>query len=283
MKKWIIPVAMILVVLFTACSGTSYTPNYDLSGITDVPLYPGNTGIKIDDAESILPDIIFSTTGAENGLVDTVYLIEGKVTDRGIDGEYPYFTVTTKKGAVWISDVSSATASPKPNQQTRYNLKTLETYYPLPEIGELVRVHAQYQGMSAVNKYPCFVYGSADYLAKSLARSSLNPLIAAELQSIPLFNGSKTEILSSYAYIEISKADLKQITAEDYEEFCAEIVADSHYNWVTIKCDDGTGINFPGSQYTIATYGKLDREGIVTTSIGDILQIPNGFEYKPCD
>lgn len=283
MKKRLIPIVLILMVLFAACSGTPYTPNYDLSGITDIPLYPGNTGINIDNAERVLPDTIFSTTGAENGLVDTVYLIEGEVTDRGIDGEYPYFTVTTKKGAVWISDISSATASPSPDSQPRYDLDILQNYYPLPEIGELVRVYAQYQSMSATSNYPCFIYGSADYLVKALARSSLNPLIAAELQSIPFFNGSKTEILGFYAYIEISKADLKQITAEDYEEFCAEIVDGSHYNWVTIKCDDGTGIQFPGSQYTIATYGKLDSEAIITTAIGDILQTSNGFEYKPCD
>ncbi len=44
----------------------------------------------------------------------------------------------------------------------------------------------------------------------------------------------------------------------------------SGYNWFTIICDDGTGINFVGSNTNVIEYGKLDDEGRINTLIEDI-------------
>ncbi len=111
---------------------------------------------------------------------------------------------------------------------------------------------------------------------------STNPLIAAELQRAPVYNGSRTDILGFYAWIHIEKTTLKQITVEEYTEFCETVVDNANYNWVSIICDDWTGIQFTGSQYTIATYGKINYEGVITQDIGCIKQTEDGFIYEEC-
>ena len=107
-----------------------------------------------------------------------------------------------------------------------------------------------------------------------------NPLIAAELQEGFVMNGSKTDVIGMYAYIHIDKSTLRESTLDEYTEFC-ETTADSIlYNWVSIICDDWTGIQFTASQYAIATYGKINYQGVITEDIGYIMQTDNGFEYQ---
>ena len=112
---------------------------------------------------------------------------------------------------------------------------------------------------------------------------SSNPLMAAELELGRVRNGSNTETIGVYAYIEISKETLREITEEEYLEFC-EAVADSPaYKWVAIICDDHTGIQFNNAQYSIATYGKISYEGIIQEDIGFIRYTTNGFVYEPIE
>lgn len=106
-----------------------------------------------------------------------------------------------------------------------------------------------------------------------------NPLIAAELQHGFVYNGSNTEVLGQYAYITISKSTLESISLDEYTEFCETVVDRSIYKWVSIICDDGTGIQFTGSQYVIATYGTINYQGVIIQAIGDIMQNETGFEY----
>ena len=100
---------------------------------------------------------------------------------------------------------------------------------------------------------------------------STNPLMSAELNVHDVMNGYKTEkIGGQYAYIEIPKAVLKNITEEQFAEFCQKRVADSGYNWVSIICGDGTGICFSGSLSIMATYGEVDSDGAILNGYGDI-------------
>lgn len=105
----------------------------------------------------------------------------------------------------------------------------------------------------------------------SVDAQSTNPLMSTELNVRDVMNGYKTQkIGGQYAYIEISKSVLKNITEEQFAEFCQKKVADSGYNWVSIICDDGTGICFSGSLSTMATYGEVDSDGAILNGYGDI-------------
>ena len=142
--------------------------------------YPGETGITIGDAEYYLPENIFTMTGEENGLAGTCYFVTGVVTETGEQDGYPYFIVATDSGDAWISDVSEMTREEAENRGFSLDTEKFETFYPHPEVGENVRVFAEYQGMSGATGYASFIYGDEGYLAEALARSSKKPLSAAE-------------------------------------------------------------------------------------------------------
>lgn len=107
-----------------------------------------------------------------------------------------------------------------------------------------------------------------------------NPLVAAELQVGDVMNGTRTDKIGEYAYIEISREKMKNVTIEQYAEFCSEVVKDSGYNWVTIDFGDGFGIQFQGSIPSISSYGSLDTERCITEQVGTIMMTgDNTYEY----
>ncbi len=108
-----------------------------------------------------------------------------------------------------------------------------------------------------------------------------NPLIAAELCTDFVLNGSKTDVIGQRAYIKLSKSGLKEITLDEYREFCEAVVDNSIYNWISIICDDGTGIQFAGSQYFFASYGAIDYEGCITQEEGVIHYTGEEFIFEP--
>ncbi len=110
-----------------------------------------------------------------------------------------------------------------------------------------------------------------------------NPLMKAELQVSDVASGSGEKI-GEWAEVTIQKDVLKAVTQEQYAEFCESVVKDSGYNWVTISCGDGTGIQFAGSISFVATYGNLDNEGCITETIGTIMVEEDGtYSYTPAE
>ena len=105
-----------------------------------------------------------------------------------------------------------------------------------------------------------------------------NPLTQAKVKTAEVMNGSGTEKIGERAYIEISKEDLQNVTQEDFKEFADTVVKDSGYNYFTVICNDGTGVFFGGSGIIIVSYGKLNDEGMLEETVGDILLQDNG-EY----
>ena len=105
-----------------------------------------------------------------------------------------------------------------------------------------------------------------------------NPLTQAKVKTAEVMNGSGTEEIGERAYIEIGKEDLQNVTQEDFKEFADTVVKDSGYNYFTVICDDGTGVFFGGSGIIIVSYGKLNDEGMLEETVGDILLQDNG-EY----
>ena len=103
-----------------------------------------------------------------------------------------------------------------------------------------------------------------------------NPLMNAKIQIADVMNGTKNEKLGEWAEIQISKEILEEITQEQFSEFCNDVVNESGYNWFTISCEDGTGIQFAGSIPYVSTYGSLDNEGCIAESMGTIMVQEDG-------
>lgn len=111
--------------------------------------------------------------------------------------------------------------------------------------------------------------------------ASTNILLNAPVTVHDVKNGTKTEKIGEWAEVVVGKDLLKSVTNEEYAEFCDQVVKDSGYNWVTISCGDGTGIQFQGSISYIATYGKIDTDGCIDTAIGTIMLQGDGtYSYS---
>lgn len=113
------------------------------------------------------------------------------------------------------------------------------------------------------------------------AAESINVLMTAPVTEHEVKNGTKTEVIGEWAEIVVAKELLQATSMEEFVEFCNEVVDESGYNWVTITCDDGTGIQFQGSVSMVATYGTLDNEGCIVDAIGTIMLQEDGtYSYS---
>lgn len=256
--------------------------------------YPLNQDSTYARLAQSLPDIIYNTYGSENGLGGTIYKFSGTVVDYFTNGSngwtFENIVVDTGDGTVMITDFYSAI----------YNASVLEVgpevtkaYYPydvdnfvLPSVGETANFITVYAGYSMNSEMASFYLGANKSLYEMagiddpVVAMAENPLMAAELKEAPVWNGSGTEIIGYRGYIEITKAELKSITVDDYKLFCETVVDDSGYNWITIICDDGTGVQFTSSLYRWASYGTIDDEGIIITELGSINKTGDSFEYE---
>lgn len=107
-----------------------------------------------------------------------------------------------------------------------------------------------------------------------------NPLLSATFSLDEVKSGVGDNVLGQYGYIKIDKKDLKTVTNEQFTEFAEQKVQDSGLNWVSIICDDGTGICFAGSLSYLAEYGKIDTDGAILKSTGVIMLTDSGYTYE---
>ena len=118
-----------------------------------------------------------------------------------------------------------------------------------------------------------------------------NPLMEAEFQIADILNGTNTEKVGEYGYIEFSKNDMGQISEDQLLEFCDQRYSGSGLNWVWIMFEDGTGVHIgPGytEQMLYVTTNAEDRSystiGFITKMVenddGEIETL-DAFTYVP--
>lgn len=90
-----------------------------------------------------------------------------------------------------------------------------------------------------------------------------NPLLLAKFDTESLLTGDGT-IPVMRGYIKTTKRQLKLTTQEQFAEFVLRRVRNSGYNWVTLICEDGTGVVFTGNDIERPAYGDLDEIGRIT-------------------
>lgn len=134
--------------------------------------YPDAIGTDEDKLlMPFLPDEIFNTTAEENGLEGTLYKIYGTVEKitAGDDGVMDTIHLRTPDGNVVITNLAlSMEADSSFSELGEVDWDMVERLCPMPKVGELCRIFAEYQGFSETEQAPFFMYGSSDYLSEVL-------------------------------------------------------------------------------------------------------------------
>lgn len=116
---------------------------------------------------------------------------------------------------------------------------------------------------------------------KELYPEMYNILLDCKVKTADVMNGFGTDVIGRRAYIDILKSELLKVSEDDYKEFVEAVVKDSGYNYVSIMCEDGTGIMFSGSIYFIGMYGNLSKDGSIEECKGNItLQDDGTYLYE---
>ena len=138
----------------TELSGELTQSNIDKS----LKLYPLSTEESEYFVYSYIPEIIFSTTGAENGLSGNIYSFSGTMVGQHPELGPSYFVVATKYGVVLMMNIYN---------DVKDELPVEEEKYIIPEVGEEARFTCIYDGFSTVAGMPCFAYGNDELLLSS--------------------------------------------------------------------------------------------------------------------
>lgn len=102
--------------------------------------------------------------------------------------------------------------------------------------------------------------------------ATTNPLMKTRLQTKKFYSGDKSKILGSYGCISIEKDVLKTVTMDEFIEFAQNVVETATgLNWISIMCEDGTGIVFAGCETYCPMYGKIDEDGAILEGYKNII------------
>lgn len=183
MKRLIaIILAVITALSLAACENAEHTYDAQTTLSTEAANfkeYPGDTNIPIDDAQTVLPEKIYSTPASENGLDGIVYIIKGVITDsEEMDGA-TYFVIKTDDGNVAVCDMLDYDIEEVESVDT----DSLREYFPLPSVGESVIIAAEYIGFSDRIDLAMFVYGGSEYLSKALVAAAFDSLLETMSQT----------------------------------------------------------------------------------------------------
>ena len=169
MKKFFALLLSICMLLFLVACGTERSTadkqNDESQTIDDKDskLYPLSTNESVYSTYSDIPEIIFSTTGAGNGLSGTIYSFNGKMIGKHPKLDSSYFVVETKYGEALMMNVYN---------DIKDSMPVDEECYATPKIGEEARFTCIYDGFSGTAEMPCFTYGNDSFLLSTYTDSN---------------------------------------------------------------------------------------------------------------
>lgn len=220
----------------------------------------------------VVDGIIVSCKYTDNGKVKLV------VGYQMGDGSYQFFedyVDTTKSSIRYGADLLNSLST---NDTVRVCVWVVNSDFL--DYGNLVAIQKTGHTDNFVQDYIANAETESVTAQSSDSNSADSRLQNATLFKADVYNGTGSEAIGQRAYIVLPKSALLEITAEGYAQFVNSVVKDSGYNWFTIVCDDGTGINFAGSLSSFATYGEIDSEGSITNPIGYISLTEDGYVYE---
>lgn len=84
-----------------------------------------------------------------------------------------------------------------------------------------------------------------------------NPFLALTVETRPVMNGPGTERIGTWAFVEITKADMENVTGQQLHDFLESVSAEK-YNWFNVFFEDGTGLY--AFMPSFVEYGAVGRD-----------------------
>ena len=162
-------------------------PLFSFSAYAESPkTYPLSFSSKYEDYLTTAPKIIWSSTGSENHLGGSVYLLSGTV--EGIyeirsDEEtiIKYFVLQTDNGPVQVSDYEFFMRGICKTEEDLAVYESLmrdpELDSSFPSVGEAVYVMGTYVGFSRTYDMPSFLFGITEYFVNEYRLDAAKELI----------------------------------------------------------------------------------------------------------
>jgi hypothetical protein len=97
-----------------------------------------------------------------------------------------------------------------------------------------------------------------------------NKLLSQKIIEEPVMNGTGDKRIGTRAYIKLSTKDLSEATLEQITAFYKSF-KDKKYNWVSVICEDGSGLIFSGNTGMASYTNSLDDDG--SHSSGDTSKV----------
>lgn len=96
-----------------------------------------------------------------------------------------------------------------------------------------------------------------------------NPLMSATICEAPVMNGTGTEQIGSYGYVNVTSDEFESLTPKNFAEFAKEKVKDSGYNWfaISIISEKTFRVLWAGCYIGTVDFGTWDKDG---NAIGDV-------------
>lgn len=145
------------------------------TAVVNIQEYPSNIGTHEEKLlTQLVPQEVFTTSGEDNGMSGNLFQIYGTVIDIFPDesGDPCYIRIRHHYGEIVIQDPYYMLAEGSAfDELGEIDPEILRSYFPLPEVGDLVCFYAEYQGMSNKFNAPFFVYGDSDYLVDAVLGS----------------------------------------------------------------------------------------------------------------
>lgn len=91
----------------------------------------------------------------------------------------------------------------------------------------------------------------------------------------PSHREKSSKEVDRYAYIRTMKSQLKEITADNFVKFVSSQVDSADYDYLSIVCDDGTGLYFAGYRTTIAAFMAIFTANPTTKRLLEAMEIYN--------
>lgn len=169
MKKRVIAAlsSAALIVMTLAGCGNNQEANSDKGSVSENSsssvenmehIYPFNSHSKYLDTASEIPDVIFHTTGAENGLSGKVFTFNGTVIKYNDDPQSDFLVVQSEKGNIMIENTA--------------NILEPEADYSFPDVGTSGTFFVTYSGFNEKYQMPLTYIGASETTVEKLLNDS---------------------------------------------------------------------------------------------------------------
>lgn len=194
---------ILLIISLAACSANNEAQWLD---------YPtGSTSKYIAEAQP-LDEIIFSTTGEENGLIGTIFTFEGEVVGNGEVSGANYVVVSTEYGDLSVGDMYGYLKSQMPESYFDTIILEIGADYSMPQKAENVKITATYAGYSEVLKMPSLYLGANKFIVESFrdddAEIETRPVESTTTGAPDFFSDKERQSTYKELYISYQYANL---------------------------------------------------------------------------